>query len=220
MASGKQLLGDFDGALRALGRALRMIDEYGVHYYRAGIHTTMSWLWREIGDLARARDHAEQAVELAHRGGGALELEQELHALLALADCSLAVGAVDQAGTLVERAVPMLDRSLPFRPRARMRLLEMQARWDRSAAEALLQEARTHSSTKYEALAWSHLGRYEDAARVAGETGSDLVVATLGTPGDRAAAFDRLARALPADLRSTFVSRGTLALSDPKRRIL
>jgi DNA-binding SARP family transcriptional activator len=205
-------LGDFDGALRALGRALRMIDEYGVNYYRAGIHTTISWLWREIGDLGRARDHAEQAIDLAHRGGGALELEQELHALLALADCALAMGADDRAGALVERAVPLLDRSLPFRPRARMRLLEMQARWDRSQAEALLDEARTHSSKKYEALAWSHLGRPADAARIAGETGSDLIIAALGAPGDRRAALDRVAGALPGELRSVFMSNGRLVL--------
>lgn len=205
-------LGDLDGALRALGRALRLIDEYGVNYYRAGIHTTISWLWREIGDLERACHHAEQAIDLAQRGGGALELEQELHALLALADCALAMGADDRARALVDRAVPILDGSLPFRPRARMRLLEMQARWDRSQAEALLDEARTHSSKKYEALAWSHLGRPEDAARVADETGSDLIVAALGAPGDRKAAFDRVARALPGDLRSVFVSSGRLAL--------
>jgi hypothetical protein len=173
----------------------------------------MSWRWREIGDLPRAREHAETAVDLAHRGGGALELEQELHALLALADCDLAIGAGESAGELVERAGPMLDNSLPFRPRARMRLLEMRARWDRDQAEALLVEARTHSSKKYEALAWSHLGRPSDAARVAAETGSDLIIATLGAPADRTRAIDRVAAALPADLRSTFTEAGRLVVA-------
>jgi hypothetical protein len=94
-----------------------------------------------------------------------------------------------------------------------MRLLEMRARWDRTQAEALLLEARTHSSKKYEALAWSHLGRPEDAARVAAETGSDLIIATLGAPADRTRAIDRVAAAMPADLRRTFTEAGRLVLA-------
>ncbi|WP_346092983.1 ATP-binding protein, partial [Pseudonocardia benzenivorans] len=73
--------GDFAGALRALDNARRLIDAEKVGFYRAGIETATSWLWQELGQVHRARDHAEHAVELARRGGGALELEQELHAL-------------------------------------------------------------------------------------------------------------------------------------------
>ncbi len=203
-------LGDLDGALRALDRALRLTQEYDVHYYRAGIHSTSSWLWREIGDLGKAREHAEQAIDLAHRGGGALELEQELHALLALADCELACGATDEAGVLVERALPMLDRSLPFRPRALLRMLEMRTRLDGTGAEELLERARTHSSKKYEALALHHLGRPEEAARVAVAVGSDLITAELGSPSDRRAAVTRIAATLPADLRTVFGTQGRL----------
>lgn len=205
-------LGDLDGALRAFDRALRLTQEYDVHYYRAGIHSTSSWLWREIGDLGRARDHAEQAIELAHRGGGALELEQELHALLALADCELACGAHDAAADLVGRALPMLDRSLPFRPRALLRMLEMRTRLDPSYAEELLQRSRQHSSRKYEALALHHLGRPEEAAQVAAAVGSDLITAELGTPAARRAAVDRIAATLPSDLRELFVTEGRLAV--------
>ena len=86
-------VGDFGGGLASLDRARALIEGYGVAFYRAGIETTTSWLWQELGDVGRAREHAEQAVELARRGGGALELEQELHALLALADCDLLLGA-------------------------------------------------------------------------------------------------------------------------------
>ncbi|WP_300019386.1 AAA family ATPase [Pseudonocardia sp.] len=197
-------VGDFAGALRSLGRARALIDGYGVSFYRAGIETTTSWLWQELGDVGRAREHAELAVELAHRGGGALELEQELHALLALADCDLLVGRHDDAGARVEAAAPMLEQSLPFRPRATMRLLEMRARFDRSWAEALFEEARTHDSPKYQSLALAHLGRHEAAARVAGRTGSDLLIGRLGAPADRRAARDRIARALPAELRGTY----------------
>ncbi|MDN5930992.1 MAG: AAA family ATPase [Pseudonocardia sp.] len=197
-------VGDFAGALRSLDRARGLIDTYGVGYYRAGIETTTSWLWQELGDVDRARKHAEIAVELAHRGGGALELEQELHALLALADCDLLIGRPDDAGARVEAAAPMLERSLPFKPRAAMRLLEMRSRFDRGWAEALFEEARTHDSPKYQALALSHLGRHEAAARVAGRIGSDLLVGRLGTPVDRRAARARIARALPAEMRESY----------------
>ncbi|MDF2977456.1 MAG: hypothetical protein K0S40_2184 [Actinomycetospora sp.] len=211
-------VGDLAGALRSLDRARRLIDEAGVGYYRAGIETTTSWLWQELGDLGRAREHAELAVDLASRGGGALELEQGLHALLALADCDLREGRDDDAGARVEAAAPLLDRPLPFRPRATMRLLEMQARWEPDRAEALLEYARTYRSAKYEALALGHLGRDEEAASVGARTRSDLVVAQSGPPAQRVAARDRIAAALPPELRTRFVARGRLAVPAPTTR--
>ena len=197
-------VGDLAGALRSLDRARRLIDEAGVDYYRAGIETTTSWLWQELGDVGRAREHAEQAVELASRGGGALELEQGLHALLALADCDLLEGRDDDAGARRRgRRARCSTVPLPFRPRAAMRLLEMQARWEPGRAEALLEYARTFRSTKYEALALQHLGRDAEAAGVGR---ADPV-----RPGGRAdrrarrraaAARDRIAAALPPELRT------------------
>ena len=41
---------------------------------------------------------ADRAVEEAERGGGALELEQGLHAVLAVAECELSAGRFDDAG--------------------------------------------------------------------------------------------------------------------------
>ncbi|MGE3285048.1 MAG: AAA family ATPase [Pseudonocardia sp.] len=210
--------GDFAGALRALDNARRLIDADGVSFYRAGIETTTSWLWQELGQVERAREHALVAVDLARRGGGALELEQELHALLAIADCDLLLGRPDDAAAAVEAAAPMLERSLPFRPRAAMRMLEMRARWDATHAEALLEQARTYSSTKYEALALHALGRPDEAAAVATRTGSDLVVAQLGTPTDRPAALDRIAASLPTELREPFVAHGRLSVPAPRTR--
>lgn len=211
-------VGDFAGALRALSRARRLIDEAGVSYYRAGIETTTSWLWQELGQVGRAREHAELAVELARRGGGALELEQELHALLALADCDLLEGKDDDAGAGVEAAAPLLAVSLPFRPRAEMRLLEMQARWDGRRAEQLLAHARSFRSAKYEALALTHLGRDREAAAAAARTGSDLVIASTGARPDRAAARDRIRAALPTEMRADFAEHGRLALPPPVLR--
>ncbi|MHA6796217.1 ATP-binding protein [Pseudonocardia bannensis] len=208
--------GDFAGALRALDNARRLIDADRVGFYRAGIETTTSWIWQELGQVERARDHAVQAVDLARRGGGALELEQELHALLAVADCDLLLGRDDDAAAAVEAAAPMLDRSLPFRPRAAMRLLEMRSRWDPSQAESLLAEARNYSSSKYEALALARLGRAEEAAAVAGSTGSDLLIAQLGPPDAQRAAVGRIAESLPRELRDSFASGGRLLLPPPR----
>ncbi|HSF26372.1 MAG TPA: AAA family ATPase, partial [Actinomycetes bacterium] len=143
--------GDLEGALSALHSARGLLDEYGVDLYRAGIETNLSWLWRELGEPHRAREHADRAVELSRRGGGALELEQELHAQLALADCDLLDGREDDAAHHVEAAAALLAVPLPFRHRATMRLLEMRARWETGAAEELLETARSYSSPKYAA---------------------------------------------------------------------
>ncbi|MEJ3655270.1 AAA family ATPase [Actinomycetes bacterium KLBMP 9759] len=210
--------GDLAGALKALTYARKLIDADNVSFYRAGIETTTSWLWQELGQVERAREHAEAAVELAHRGGGALELEQELHALLAVADCDLLLGRPDDAAAAVEAAAPMLERSLPFRPRATMRLMEMRARWEPDQSEALLVQARTYSSTKYEALALHGLGHVEEAARIAASTGSDLLVGQLGSVEERRAATDRIARSLPPALRAGFVRTGRLSLPAARTR--
>ncbi len=210
--------GDFAGALRSLDNARRLVDAENLGFYRAGIETTTSWMWQELGQVGRAREHAVRAVELAHRGGGALELEQELHALLAVADCDLMLGRPDDAAAAVETAGPMLERSLPFRPRATMRLLEMRARWDASQAEPLLVEARRYSSPKYEALALAHLGRPHEAARLATTTRSDLLVAQLGGPAQRTAARERIAVALPSELRGRFAASGRLSIPGPTTR--
>ncbi|MBB6376845.1 DNA-binding SARP family transcriptional activator/tetratricopeptide (TPR) repeat protein [Pseudonocardia eucalypti] len=208
--------GDFAGALRSLDNARRLIDAEQVGFYRAGIETTTSWLWQELGQVRRAREHAERAVELAHRGGGALELEQELHALLAVADCDLLLGRETDAAAAVEAAAPMLERSLPFKPRAEMRLLEMRSRWDPAVAEQLLLNARRYSSRKYEALALRTLGKPERAAEVAASTGSDLLIAQLGAPADSRAAVRRIGESLPTELRGSFAAGGRLCLPAPR----
>ena len=138
--------------------------------------------------------------------------------VLAMADCDLMTGRLDTAAVAVEQASPMLERSLPFRPRAIMRLVEMQARWDRGEAERLLSVARQYASPKYAALALAHLGRPEEAAQTAAGTRSDLLVAQLGAPADRTAARDHIAAALPADLRATFVASGRLVTPPPRTR--
>jgi DNA-binding SARP family transcriptional activator/tetratricopeptide (TPR) repeat protein len=208
--------GDFAGALRALDNARRLIDAEKVSYYRAGIETTTSWLWQELGQVHRAKEHAELGLELARRGGGALELEQELHALLAVADCELLLGREQEAGAAVADAAPTLERSLPFKPRAEMRLLEMRSRWEPEVAEVLLDKARRYSSRKYEALALRALGYPRQAAEVAATTGSDLLIGQLGTSTERDAAIGRIVAALPTELRSSFTAAGRLVVPTPR----
>jgi hypothetical protein len=78
-------------------------------------------------------------------------------------------------------------------------------------AEELLELSQQRRSRKYEALALGHLGRHEDAAAAASATGSDLLVAEVAPRLQAQAAFDRLAAALPTELREGFVTRGRLA---------
>jgi hypothetical protein len=117
----KANLGDLGGALRTLERMRKLMDDYGLAYYRAGVETTLAWVWRELGERHRARELAERALQKAGSGSGVLELEQTLHALLGVADSCLLDGDQAQAAALAEAAVPLLDRRLPFHARAELR---------------------------------------------------------------------------------------------------
>ena len=169
-------------------------------------------MWRELGELGRARDLAEQAVEESREvTAGSLQVEQELHGLLGFAECAHLRGDDDAAVALVEDAGPLLNTWLPFKWRADLRYREVRCRIVPAEAEELLELSRQRRSRKYEALALGHLGRRDEAATVAVTTGSDLLVAEVA-PGPQArAAFDRLAAALPSELRDGFVHRGRLS---------
>jgi tetratricopeptide (TPR) repeat protein len=204
-------LGDLGGALRTLERMQRLLDDYGLTYYRAGVDTTLAWVWRELGELDRARDLAERALEGARSGSGMLELEQTLHAQLALADSCLLDGDQSQAAALVGAAVPLLDQRLPFHARAELRQAEIAARLEPASAELLLDLARRRQSPKYQALALARLGQREEAVRVALLTGSDLLLAEVASPAQAQAALDRIIVTIPVELRSGFANSGRLA---------
>ena len=55
-----------------------------------------------------------------------------------------------------------------------------------------------------------------EAAALASSTGSDLLVAQLGAPAARRAATDRIAEALPTELRASFVGGGRLMAGRPR----
>ena len=205
-------LGDFGGALRALERKRRLLEEYDVHFYRARTDTLLSWVWREVGDLGRARDLAEQAVAEAREvKAGSLQVEQELHGLLGAAECALLSGDEDSAHALIEESGPLLNTWLPFKWRAELRYIDVRCRLVPEEAELLLQLSRERRSSKYEALALGHLGRLDDAAAAAAATGSDLILAEVAPAPLARAAFDRIAAALPSELREGFTTRGRLA---------
>ncbi|HVD15441.1 MAG TPA: AAA family ATPase [Actinomycetota bacterium] len=202
-------LGDFAGALARLERLARPLAEVEDATYHARAATAASWVWRELGDLPRARDLALRATELA--GGSDAGSHPALHAWLGLAECALVGGDEAEAGRLLQQAAGMLDLPLGYHWRARLRHAELAARLVPDEAEGLLATARVAGSAKYEALALARLGRHQEAARVAAPVGSDYLLAEVAGGAAAGAALDRLAAALPADLRAGFLARGRLA---------
>ena len=76
--------------------------------------------------------------------------------------------------------------------------------------ESLLDAARTASSLKYQALAFHLLGRGEDAATLARQTGSLLLLGEVGGPDEARDALRRLEATLPRQLRTNFAQAGRL----------
>ncbi len=204
-------LGDLVGALRVLERKRGLLERYDVHFYRARTSTTLSWVWRELGDRGRAEELAQMAIEQSREvTAGQLQTEQELHALLALAECRLLDDDPGRAADLVAEAEPLIRNWLPFRWRAELRLVEMASRLEPERAELLLDLSRQRGSAKYQALALGRLGRREEAAKMAATTGSPLLVAEVAPEAQARDAIQAVAAAVPRDMRSRFVRQGRL----------
>jgi DNA-binding SARP family transcriptional activator len=205
-------LGDLVGALRVLERKRGLLNRYDVHFYRARTSTTLSWVWRELGDLARAEDLAQEAIEQSREVAvGSLQTEQELHALLAAAECRLLDGDEAGAAALVAEAEPLIRVWLPFRWRAELRLVEVASRLEPVRAELLLDLARQRGSAKYQALALARLGHRQEAAAVAAPTGSTLLLAEVAPDRQARDAVQAMAASLPRDMRSRFATHGRLS---------
>jgi ATP/maltotriose-dependent transcriptional regulator MalT len=205
-------LGDLRGALRRLATMERLLADVEDPTYHARAATTGSWLWRELGDLGRARELAARAVELVGQAGAASH--PGLHAQLALVECAIQAGDEAEAAGLLERAAARLDRPFAYRWRVELRLAELASRLDPAAAGRLLDLAGGYGSAKYRALGLAWLGRREQAARVAGPVADYLLAQVAPAPAARAA-LDRMAAALPPDLRPGFLERGRLARELP-----
>jgi DNA-binding SARP family transcriptional activator/tetratricopeptide (TPR) repeat protein len=205
-------LGDLIGALRVLERKSALLDRYEVRFYRARTATTLSWVWRELGDLGRAEELAATAIEQSREvSAGSLQTEQELHALLAAAECRLVAGDLARAAPYVSEAEQLLRTWMPFRWRAELRLEDVACRLEPARAERLLDLARQRGSLKYEALALGRLGRFEEAAAVADRTGSALLVAEVAPATQARAALQQITATLPREMRSRFVMHGRLS---------
>ena len=204
-------LGDLRGALERLAVLERILADVEDRFYHARAATAGSWLWRELGELGRARDLADRAAELL--GPATTGTHPGLHAQLALAECALVAGDDAGAAGLLERAGGQLDRPFGYRWRVELRHAELTSRLDPPAAEALLALARTYGSTKYQALALARLGRRPEAAGLVAATGSDYLLAQVAPPAQARAAVDRIAAGLPPELRPGFLERGRLAVA-------
>ncbi len=207
--------GDLSGALSTLETKKTLLDRYGVSYYRARTNTCLAWVWRELGQLDRARSLSEQALaESREVEEGELQVEQELHALCSLADCDFLQGRFDTAAASVETASRLLDGWLPFRWRAQLRVTEISVRLGMESAERLITDAQNGQSAKYEAIGLHLAGRPEAAAGCARVTGSSLLIAEVSPAAEAAEARQRLTARLPKQLREDFASAGRLVLLD------
>ena len=205
-------LGDLAGALRVLERKRALLDRYDVRFYRARTATTLSWVWRELGDLGRAEELAATAIEQSREvSAGSLQTEQELHALLAAAECRLISDDPGAAAPFVAEAEQLLRTWMPFRWRAELRMEDVACRLEPARAERLLDLARRRGSLKYEALALARLGSSAEAAVIAERTGSALLVAEVAPAPQARAALEHIAGGLPREMRSRFVMHGRLS---------
>jgi predicted ATPase len=90
-------------------------------------------------------------------------------------------------------------------------VLRLASRIEPAAAERLLDLAGTYGSAKYRALALARLGRNREALQVVAPVGSDYLLAQVAGGPLARAALDRMAAALPPELRPAFMDRGRLA---------
>jgi hypothetical protein len=112
---------------------------------------------------------------------------------------------------LLELAGGRLQRRFAYRWRVELRHAELASRLEPAAAERLLDLAGTYGSAKYRALALARLGRNREALQVAAPVGSDYLLAQVAGGPLARAALDRMAAALPPELRPAFMDRGRLA---------
>lgn len=200
--------GDFAGALGRLDALDRVLTEVEDPIQHARVATARSWVWRQLGDLGRARDLVEKAVGLLGADSGS---HPGLHARLGLAECALEAGDKAEASLLLDGIVPQLDRDFAYKWRIELRHLELHARLDPEVAQRLLPLARERRSPKYEALALARLGRPDEATEVAERVGSDYLLAQVATGPAAGAALARLATGLPDALRARFFESGRLS---------
>lgn len=215
-------LGDLTGALQAATQLADDVDRYGNAAYRSRACNLRSWLWRELGDPARALDLAHEALEATLLPDGYVEAEPAAHARLQLAESELLLGDEAEAARWLGELSETGLAGVAFGWRVDLRRVELGARLDRARGEELLAEATKYGSAKYRALALAHLGRADEAASVASTTGSDLLIAHVAPEPVATRAAERVAARLDPQHRARFLERGhwasTRTEGGPRRR--
>jgi DNA-binding SARP family transcriptional activator/tetratricopeptide (TPR) repeat protein len=203
-------LGDFGTALDSAERLRDEAERLDAPFYRPRALNILAWIWRELGQPELARDLAAEALESCGAEGGNPEREPAANALLALAEAALLVGDGAQATAYLADIVPLLGRGVTYAWRIELRQLELMCRLDPTRGEELRELSRQRGSAKYESLALAHLGREQEAAAVAGRTGSEWLLA-LVAPSPRASdALERVTAQLPQRFRADFLARGAV----------
>jgi DNA-binding SARP family transcriptional activator/class 3 adenylate cyclase len=201
-------VGDLGGAFAAATRTAADVERYGNDAYRPRVFNSLSWLWRELGDPARALDLAHAALESVRLPDGHVEAEPAAHARLQLAESALLLGDDGEAARWLGELSGTVLAGVAFGWRVELHRLELAARLDPGHGEELLALATKYASAKYRALALSYLGRDREAAAAASATGSDLLVARVCPEPVAAQAAERIAGGLNTDHRAGFLERG------------
>ena len=202
-------VGDLAGALAAATQMAVDVTRYDNDAYRSRAGNVLSWLWRELGEPARALDLAHEALEATCLPDGYVEVEPAAHARLQLAESALLLG--DEAGAarwLQELSETVLS-GVAFGWRVELHRLELHARLNGAHAGELLTQATKYGSPKYRALALTHLGRHDEASALASATKSDLLAAYVAGETVATKAAERIADGLAAELRPQFLERGS-----------
>ncbi len=208
--------GDFAAALARLARMGECLDEFDDPQYRARHQTTLSWIWRELGDAHQAAEAIDAAIGIL-AGAGALLSHPARHAALGEAECALVIGDEDRARRLLAAADSHPDIAFGYDWRVALRRQELACRLAPEEAEGLFDLARQGHSPKYQALALARLGRHERAAAVAELTGSDLLLAEVGPAPAAQGAIDRIGARLSPELRRLFLARGRVVVTLERR---
>jgi hypothetical protein len=200
--------GDLGGALTAAHRLAAEVERFGYDAYRSRAGNVTSWLWRELGEVERSVEAAQRALEATDLAGGHVEVEPAAHSHLQLAECALLRGDEAGAAARLEALAEGGFAGVAFGWRAELQRLELASRLEPGRAEELLAQATRYGSAKYRALALAHLGRIDEAVAAASGTGSDLLVARVGSEAGAADAAERIAAGLDPELRAGFLERG------------
>jgi len=166
-------------------------------------------LWREVGEIAQAKDFADVALDTSCLPDGYVEVEPAAHARLQLAECALFVDDEAEAARWLDELSHTVLDSVAFGWRVDLHRLELQARLEPGRAEELLAMASKYGSLKYRALALARLGRHEEAAKVASATKSDLLLAHVAPEPEATRAAERIAERLRPEDRARFLERGS-----------